>query len=710
MKFHIRTKIFSVCGVLLVAMAVVTRVGIVQLDAGAERAHQLSKVNQAAALLSAQMRADVAKAARAERDLLIARGDDRRHVVIEEIDRFVRDRDEHRKRLRAIGEPAIAGKLDELDAVLRDYDELHKQVRELAVKASRERATAIFLGEGRQRGEELRGALRAFQAEIARRPPSPDSVALRDDVWHALYDVMGLVNREKTVMLSTDDKAYDAALPEITKYRDEIAAIVPRLVSAAATADERRLVAAVQTAHGPYDDVNSRTLAMVRENGEGRALALAQTKGIELVLRAGKIADDIAATEVAAVDKLLALADQDDARARMLLIIAFWVSLTVGLVIAYLITRYISRALASAIALARSVSSGDLTRTVEAASGDEIGAVVTALNDMVDNLRRVAREVTGAATSVATGAEQLSATAGQLAEGASEQGAATEETTAAMEEIGASVEQNADNAQQTDQLAAKAAGDAQTSGDAVGQTLAAMKDIAEKISIIEEIARKTDLLALNAAVEAARAGDHGRGFAVVASEVRKLAERSATAAGEISRLSRGGVALAENAGALLTQLVPDIRNTATLVQEVSAASREQTAGIEQTNKALQDLDRVTQQNATAAEQMAATAGELSSQAHHLQTAVGFFRLDAADRPTTGRTATARSPGAAKNPRPAAPAAAPGSRAANPDRGVRPQAGNGHTGNGHTGNGHTRGIDLDLAGPDDDALFERSQEP
>jgi methyl-accepting chemotaxis protein len=224
-----------------------------------------------------------------------------------------------------------------------------------------------------------------------------------------------------------------------------------------------------------------------------------------------------------------------------------------------------------------------------------------------------------------------------------------------MQQMGASVQQNADNAQQTDRLATKASTDAQASGQAVGETLLAMKHIAEKIGLIEEIARKTDLLALNAAVEAARAGEHGKGFAVVASEVRKLAERSSVAAAEISQLSKNGVALADGAGAMLTRLVPDIRKTAELVQEVSAASREQNTGIEQTNKALQDLDRVTQQNAAAAEQMAATASELSSQAQQLQGAVAFFKLDdhraasraprvvatvRADKPPTNATARA----------------------------------------------------------------------
>jgi methyl-accepting chemotaxis protein len=193
------------------------------------------------------------------------------------------------------------------------------------------------------------------------------------------------------------------------------------------------------------------------------------------------------------------------------------------------------------------------------------------------------------------------------------------------------VKQNADNANQTEKIAAQSAKDAEASGVAVGRAVEAMQTIAAKITIVQEIARQTDLLALNAAVEAARAGEHGKGFAVVASEVRKLAERSQAAAAEIGTLSTESVKVAQEAGGMLSRLVPDIKKTAELVQEITAACREQDVGSAQINQAIQQLDKVGQQNASASEQVSSTSEELASQAEQLQSTISFFRIEHAGR-------------------------------------------------------------------------------
>ncbi|MBF0185014.1 MAG: HAMP domain-containing protein [Magnetococcales bacterium] len=299
-------------------------------------------------------------------------------------------------------------------------------------------------------------------------------------------------------------------------------------------------------------------------------------------------------------------------------------ALVIGVVVSVLLTRVIVQALTQGVSCAESIAGGDLTTSVCINQGDETGQLGAALTRMVGNLKKVVADLSTAADQVAVGSDEISDAAQTLARGASEQAASIEETSAAMEQMVANIQQNTSNANVTRQIASKAAQEAEAGGKAVFQAVQAMKEIASRISIIEEIARQTNLLALNAAIEAARAGEHGKGFAVVAAEVRKLAERSQTAAGEISHLSVSSVGVAEQAGSIIDTLVPEIQRTAELIQEIAAASQEQSQGASQVNQAIQQLDTVIQQNAGASEEMAATAEQLSAQAETMLQSIGFF--------------------------------------------------------------------------------------
>jgi methyl-accepting chemotaxis protein len=502
------------------------------------------------------------------------------------------------------------------------------------------------------------------------------------------------------------------------------------------TDQERALFDALMAARNDYAAASDEALKLSRggtAEAKKQALDLVNKKVRTFEKQYLEAAANLVSASKSAADVQSQKVQDAVKSARMGVLIGIASALLIAICVSLLVVRSITCPLGTAVGLVSQVSQGDLSRTIEVTSADELGRMLAAMNGMVDNLRSAAqvavkisegdltveakalsekdtlgqaltkmlenlrktvqvavkisegdltvqaralsekdalgqalvkmlenlrKTVSGVATAadnVATGSGEMSSTAQQLSQGATEQAAAAEESTSSMEEMTSSIQQNADNARQTDKIASKASDDAHSSGDAVVRTVAAMKQVAEKIGIIEEIARKTDLLALNAAVEAARAGEHGKGFAVVASEVRKLAERSQTAAAEISRLSIDGVETAEGAGQLLAKLVPDIQKTAELVREIAAASAEQSTGAGQVNKAIQQLDQVIQQNSAASEEMASTAEELSSQAEVLQSTIAFFKTDETQRvrtPQSRRSAPVRPAAAA--PRSAGP--------------------------------------------------------
>ncbi len=409
------------------------------------------------------------------------------------------------------------------------------------------------------------------------------------------------------------------------KMKEKLGQVKPLLLTDAS----KETLANLQKAWEDYRSVNKKVLDLAGKEAPAsrkESVELAQTLGREKLHVVDDLFKELNKHKEDNGQHSYEESDVVYADSRMLMLIGILAGILIGVGLGVFMSRLISKPITECVKISDLLAEGHLDMQIDATSTDETGQLMAAMGNMVRTLREIVGDVRIAADNVAAGSEELSASAEQMSQGATEQAASAEEVSSSMEQMSSNVRQNADNAMQTERIAVRSAEDAKEGGSSVARTVTAMKEIAGKISIIEEIARQTNLLALNAAIEAARAGEHGKGFAVVASEVRKLAERSQTAAAEISTLSVSSVDVAEKAGAMLQSLVPDIQKTADLVQEISAACNEQNTGADQINKALQQLDLVIQQNASASEEMASTSEELQSQAAQLQSSIGFFKV------------------------------------------------------------------------------------
>ncbi len=434
------------------------------------------------------------------------------------------------------------------------------------------------------------------------------------------------IRQQKNLLMAKDAAEMDGAIAKGDAGRKEFAESLAAVLRIA-TEQGRPRWEQVSELSKKFFEADDQIRGFVKAGNADAANTISVTTA-----RAAANQIDTALAEILKLEKQRMDVADDDAEAsyqatRLTMIISVGIALLFAAITAFWIASTISKGLSRANTVVREVAEGDLTKTAEITNRDEIGELLGNVNLMIERLRGVVGDALSASENVSAGSQELSASSEQVSQGATEQAASAEEASASMEEMASNIKQNADNAAQTEKIARQSAKDAEESGAAVSRAVDAMRTIAEKIGIVQEIARQTDLLALNAAVEAARAGEHGKGFAVVASEVRKLAERSQSAAAEISAMSSDTVKAASNAGDMLGRLVPDIRKTAELVSEISAACREQDIGAAQINEAIQQLDKVTQQNAGASEQMSATSEELAAQAEELQASIAFFKVD-----------------------------------------------------------------------------------
>jgi methyl-accepting chemotaxis protein len=665
MRISVKLKLAAAFGLAIALSGASAYVGIENL-AGLN--NQLTFLGHTAAKrlqLAEMLNTELQTAINAEKNFILSSTDEEMDKY-QALNRKTREDFQHtQEALNALTSDEGKHRLEVLSSDFDRFKAAEDKALALARLNSSNRAHDLMNAQGRQATEEMRTAMAHLRDRL-----DPRASLAAADLQAQINSVAEAVNSDILSSTTADLTAEEKTLAgQLTELEHRKTSLHDLLTSTEARAAFDQFNDRLEH----WEKIIDQAVAINHDAGNIRALEVSVTEVRDAKAGIQKAVDDYVALASEKMDVSLKDAAEQYLSARNLLLTMALATALLSLAAATWIALSVSRGLTNAVGLANAVAIGDLDRQILVSSNDEVSDLINALNAMTANLRTTAQvadeiskgnlttkatplsdkdvlgqslktmleklrqiisDAAAAAGNVSAGSVQLSSGAEQLSEGATEQASSTEEASASMEEMASNIKQNADNAAQTEKIARQSAKDAQSSGDAVSKAVEAMQTIAEKITIVQEIARQTDLLALNAAVEAARAGEHGKGFAVVASEVRKLAERSQSAAAEISGLSSDTVKVAQDAGMMLARLVPDIQRTAELIGEISAACREQDIGADQINQSIQQLDKVTQQNAAASEEISATSEELSAQAKQLQLTIAYFHLDAS---TDGRT-------------------------------------------------------------------------
>lgn len=742
MRITIKAKLAAAFATILVMLGGIVWLSVTNLSAANARTELLVNNYAERVRLATQLGQVVNAAGREIGAVLLAPDPEQMKAQIAAVDVHRANAADIVARFTALADEESLRLMKEYADIRVGYYAAAEEVYALSLQNSNVGAADLSMSAARDANAAVVDAVKAVQVASQRNPgASPERVDLL--ATQIELELQHAAGSEKNVIISTDEELKAEQTEAATTYRDAARGLIDDLETAVGTYG-RAEIAELRQEFERYETISLEVIALARKNTNLHAAEMLQEKVLPIAGTMNRVLEEIVSINEAAMAKEVAAAAEAYSGSKTMLISGAALAVALGSMAAIWISLSVSRGLGRAVTVAEGVARGDLSVDAKPTTRDEIGDVLgamekmnqsmrditgvaekisqgdlsvttnrrsdvdslgIALETMLEKLRDVIANANVSANGVAEGAQAMSATAEQLSEGSTEQAAAAEQASASMEEMSANIRQSADNAAQTEKIATQSAKEAADSGKAVDEAVRAMKTIAEKINIIQEIARQTDLLALNAAVEAARAGQHGKGFAVVASEVRKLAERSQQAAGEISQLSGKTVEVSQKAGEMLAALVPSIQRTADLVQEISAATREQNVGAEQINEAIRELDTVIQQNASASTEAASVSEQLASQSEQLRGVISFFRLgddDHARRSSVVRTPvkSTEKPVAHIRNKPGAGKAAPAAHA------PASSMNGGMNGHAHGMNGKANGVALDLGGDMSDGDFVR----